>query len=310
MHEIINGFRAPLLLKTFQNRFFQVVQMESSGVKSCFQQASGKTPRRSLRVAQPKAPRESNWTLDPNESKKRPSSPLLSRPPKEEIEGTRTALTRFGPRNQRIVPDPYPDMNHAPRTMSRFHVDEKSPQRDLNQGKHPYYSTSAGGVVISSRVGYSHTLQKYVREEKVVQNVSDRFGSCNQQQQARTPTRGADNNIFDRRAQGSASPGTSNGDRGYVGGNLHRAGVLDVQDIAGASPKVWAKAPRNKPDRMNDVHDIAGASPKVYPRPVGSATSPAAARISGDVVAGARPKTATFGKRRSGPTATTIPDWW
>lgn len=86
------------------------------------------------------------------------------------IEGTRSALTQFAARNQRIVADPFPTRNACPRVVRRsmnlFSTshDEPPPPRSAT----PPCSVSHG--VASSRVVFNTTRQEY--ETKIVPLLS------------------------------------------------------------------------------------------------------------------------------------------
>lgn len=305
--------------------------MQSLGVRSCFQYG-GNTPRQKpLTVLS-----ESNWTLDAKFAKKKSCSPLLHRPAKAEIEGSRTALTRFRPGNQRIIPDPYPTTTSAPRTLSRHHPNEATPQRTCGKTMvHPYYNADAGGIVAAQRQVFNHQKNEYVQVNDVIGLAGPRAtgqwftddapkattardlqrpkgqlerNNCSSTgvtvttpaRRAVTPAMSAGSPAPNRTPKETTATPCSNkfglrestspicGGSPFVG---QRHG-MSTTDIAGSSPKVFARTPRNKPDMMRDVHDIKGAAPRVFPK------GPAAQQ-GGSVVAG-RPQTAaaTFGKRR------------
>lgn len=91
------------------------------------------------------SPRDPNDKAIPNVQR----APFV-RPPQEQFEGCTSALTKFGRGNQRVMPDPYPGMNRAPRRDEAAFT------------QHPFKDPETGRVSCARRQVYDTRTSRYV----------------------------------------------------------------------------------------------------------------------------------------------------
>lgn len=139
------------------------------------------TPR--SRVREP--PRNPNWTLDNAKRSTTPTAMRVSRGGVEvteeraQIEGTRTALTKFAVRNQRIVVDPFPNRNSHPRPV----FERRNPIADDRGNAAAYHRRAvtpvqecgpSAAAIASRRVTYNPALQMYQTRDVAVTSAAER----------------------------------------------------------------------------------------------------------------------------------------
>ena len=90
-------------------------------------------------------PRDPNDKTIPNTPKRQ-----IERPPMAQYEGCTSALTKFGKANQKMMPDPYPGMNRAPRRDEAAFT------------QHPFKDPATGEVVCSRRQVFNTRTSTYV----------------------------------------------------------------------------------------------------------------------------------------------------
>eukprot|EP00331_Platyophrya_macrostoma_P014532 CAMPEP_0176416540 /NCGR_PEP_ID=MMETSP0127-20121128/6403_1 /TAXON_ID=938130 /ORGANISM="Platyophrya macrostoma, Strain WH" /LENGTH=240 /DNA_ID=CAMNT_0017796627 /DNA_START=70 /DNA_END=788 /DNA_ORIENTATION=- len=123
--------------------------------------------------------RDPNWTLATQESstvRNCSNIGVTVADSRAQIPGTRTALTQFAMRNQRIVADPFPNSYHCPRRVTERRNPILLGPADPFEGKRPSSARPnipQSGSVISERTSFNTTTQRYQTRTVTCPDPSD-----------------------------------------------------------------------------------------------------------------------------------------